>query len=75
MNEAERIIKMFGGAYPLAEALTAALGRKVHPSTVYRWTYPAERNGTGGMVPSRIRRVLRRAARMHGIVWKEEGVL
>lgn len=42
---AERVIEKCGGV-----ARTAALiGRS--ESWVYRWTYPKERGGTGGMVP------------------------
>lgn len=44
---AEKIIAKFGGARPLA----AALG--ITPASVYRWTYPRERQGSAGYIPTR----------------------
>ena len=43
---AEKIISKFGGVRILAQAIGA--DRVV----VYRWTYPRERRGTGGFVPT-----------------------
>lgn len=68
-SEAHDIIEQFGGARPLAAALSAVTGRAVAPSTIYRWTYPVGKNdGTGGVIPTAKRRLLKRAARMHGLV-------
>lgn len=44
-SPAEKIIEKFGGAGELARALGVA------PSTVYRWVYPRNRRGTGGIIP------------------------
>ena len=45
-NDALFIIKQFGGAKALAEAINK------DPATVYRWTYPKNKGGTGGIIPS-----------------------
>lgn len=70
-SEAATIIEKFHGARPLAAALSGVLGRRVSPSTVYRWTYPVEKGGTGGVIPTAKRRVLSQAARLHGILLDE----
>lgn len=44
--QARRIIHKFGSL----AALAAAIGRT--RATVYRWTYPQTRGGTGGLIPS-----------------------
>ncbi len=43
---AEKIIAKFGGMRPLARAIG------VSPSAVCFWTYPRERGGTGGYIPT-----------------------
>lgn len=45
-KQAERVIAKMGGARRLAGLL------KLSPATVYRWAYPVERGGTGGLIPS-----------------------
>lgn len=58
-NQAEKIAKRFGGVRRLAEAIGC------EPSVVYRWTYPRERGGTGGVIPSaRVDDVKHAAARL-----------
>lgn len=47
MSAAETIIERFGGREAVAELLG------VNIVQVYRWTYPKERKGTGGTIPSR----------------------
>lgn len=69
---AEKVIERFGSHQKVAEALSDYLGRKVHTSTIYRWTYPAERHGSDGEVPSWARKILRQAARLHGVVVTRE---
>ena len=44
--KAINVINKFGGAYQLAEAIGVS-----HVS-VYRWTYPPEKGGSGGWVPA-----------------------
>lgn len=45
MNIAEQIIEKLGGV-----AATATICGRTH-SWVYKWTYPKERGGRGGLVP------------------------
>ena len=60
-NQAQRIIRKFGGARRLA----ALIGK--NPATVYRWTYkrPA---GTGGVIPTPALKRVIKIAKKHGIV-------
>ena len=59
--QAGRIIEKFGGHKRLA----AILG--VHRATIYRWTWPRERGGTGGVIPTKMVDRVIRAARVEGI--------
>lgn len=52
MQIAEHIIEKCGGV----NATAAILG--VSPQAVYRWTYPKERGGTGGLVPAKYQQTL-----------------
>lgn len=45
INATQQIIMRLGGARVVANAL------RIAATTVYRWTYPVERGGTGGTVP------------------------
>ncbi len=45
-NDAAHIIQQFGGVKSLAHAINK------DPATIYRWTYPKHKGGTGGLVPS-----------------------
>lgn len=47
MNPASSIVSKFGGVPVVA----AAIG--VPNSTVLRWTYPREKGGTGGAIPTK----------------------
>lgn len=60
-SQAERIIAKFGNANVLAEAIG------YERSTVYRWTYPKKKGGTGGFIPTRAQRHVRYAAKRLGI--------
>lgn len=60
-SQAERIIEKFGGAYKMAATLGA------RPSTVYRWTYPKEKGGCGGLVPSTAMPKILALARREGV--------
>ncbi|HAI96236.1 MAG: amino-acid N-acetyltransferase [Cycloclasticus sp.] len=44
--DANFIIQQFGGVKKLAKAINK------DPATIYRWTYPKKRQGTGGRIPS-----------------------
>lgn len=59
-NAAARVIDKCGGPERVAEMLG------VHVSRVYRWTYPKERGGTGGTIPTRHQNDLLTKARDNG---------
>ena len=61
INPASKIIEKCGGHHAVASMLG------IHPSRVYRWTYPPERGGTGGIVPSKHQARLMIAARQMGV--------
>lgn len=61
MTPASRVIQICGGV----DAVMAMTGRS--RSRVLRWTYPKERGGTGGLIPSDVQPVLINAARAKGI--------
>lgn len=46
LSPAERVIQAFGGNTETAQALGC------NRSTIFRWTQPEEKGGTGGRVPS-----------------------
>ena len=58
---AENVIAKCGGHQTVAEWLDVDLSR------VYRWTYPRERGGTGGLIPSKHQRPLLERARLEGV--------
>jgi hypothetical protein len=57
----ERLIYKFGGASNLARSLGA------HITTVYKWSLPEEKGGSGGVIPGHRHKDLLRAARVEGI--------
>jgi hypothetical protein len=61
MDVAKHVIDKCGGFDAVAEMLGC------HVSRVYRWTYPPERGGTGGIIPSGRQVKLLKAARARGI--------
>lgn len=68
-SQAERVIAKFGGPYKLSKAV-AALGdpaKTLNPATVYRWLYPRNKGGTGGLVPTGSLPLVLEAARFDGI--------
>lgn len=66
MTQAERVIKFFGGARALSKILTG-LGHPRDPASIYRWTHPKSKRGTGGMVPGSAWPLLLRAAEAQGL--------
>ena len=56
INDAALIIKLFGGVKSLANAINK------DPATIYRWTYPKNKGGTGGLIPSAALRKITEAA-------------
>jgi len=65
LNDANFIIQQFGGVKRLANAINK------DPATVYRWTYPKSKNGTGGLVPSSALKSIYEAAKLLGIALDE----
>lgn len=60
-NPAENVIRKCGGHQVVADWLGVDVTR------VYRWTYPRERGGTGGLVPTKHQSALLERARQEGI--------
>ena len=58
---ASRIIEKCGGVVMVAELVGVDVSR------VYRWTYPRDRGGTGGVIPAKHQQRLMARAREHGI--------
>lgn len=67
-HQAKRVIAKFGGEGNMARLLSEHLGRTVHRSTVYRWTWPRAMGGTGGLIPTGNQRHLIKIARDEGIL-------
>lgn len=65
-QQAKRIINKFGGIYTLARKIGAA------PSTIYRWTYPLDKGGTGGLIPVKWHEIILETARLEGIFITKE---
>jgi hypothetical protein len=60
-NIAEQIIRKMGGVAKLVE-ITG-----LDKSRIYRWTYPKDRGGTGGLIPAHHQQVILEAAIRNGI--------
>ena len=60
-NVAEQVIEKCGGHQTVAEMAG------VHVSRVHRWTYPKNRGGTGGLIPTQHQQTLLNEARKRGI--------
>jgi hypothetical protein len=71
LTQAERVLFKFGGARSLA-AILKSIGRPISPSAIYKWTYPANRDGTGGLIPTRALSDVMAAARAEGIYLSSE---
>ena len=61
MSIADAVIRKCGGHAQVARWLGLSLAQ------IYRWTYPRERGGTGGLVPARRQGELLAKARAAGI--------
>lgn len=68
LEPAKSILDRIG--YEAAAELTGK-----HISRIYRWTYPAERGGTGGLIPQRYHRMFLDYARGKGIALEAEDFL
>lgn len=58
---ADNVVRKFGGIKKTAHLLGISYQR------VYRWTYPTESGGTGGIVPAQYHEPLLELAERHGI--------
>jgi len=65
-SQAQVLISKFGGARNLMRALKR-IGKARNASTVYRWTYPTAKGGTGGVIPAESLVDVLAAARMEGV--------
>lgn len=71
--QAWRVFYRFGGL-----ARTVAALKDLGPEhertrcTLYRWTYPKSRNGTGGLIPAPALPSILAAARLQGVVIRPE---
>lgn len=65
-NPAEKVIQVCGGHEAVAEMCG------VHVSRVYRWTYPIDRGGTGGIIPAKHQGKLLEEARRRDLPLKPE---
>lgn len=72
MNQAYRVIeKCGGGDFGRGVAIVAEIAA-VHTSRVHRWTYPKERGGTGGTIPSQHQQAILDGAKARGIELRPE---
>jgi hypothetical protein len=68
-SQAERVIAKFGNARRLASLLRHVEPTKVwNPSAIYKWAYPTNKGGRGGVIPSRNIEYIIKAARLEGII-------
>lgn len=71
-TQADRVLRKFGGPRRLARLLkTLDPENALNPSSIYRWRYPVEKGGTGGVIPTRDIPVVRKAAALDGIILDE----
>ena len=68
---AERVIYKFGGARDLWRMINEVAPGTIDASAIYRWTYPREKGGTGGIIPTRNLALILKAARLQGILLDE----
>jgi len=75
LTMAERIILKFDGPQNLAKALRKhdnETGQKWNNSTVYRWLWPkGKHDGTGGIIPLKYHSLIKRVARIEGVLLEE----
>lgn len=66
-----RIIRRFGSMKNIHAAFKAA-GHPKSKATIYKWTYPKERGGTGGIIPGSATFALHKAAFVAGVYLSPE---
>lgn len=67
-KQAEKIIEKFGGPAKLANAL------QCDAATIYKWTYPKDKGGTDGLIPSSTMPAVLKAADILGIDLSSEDI-
>lgn len=67
MNPAQRVIEKCGGGEMSRGVVVVSEITGVHSSRVHRWTYPKERGGTGGTIPSQHQQTILDGATERGI--------
>ena len=70
-TQADRVIARFGNPYRLSRALKRG-GVIRNAPAIYRWTYPRERGGTGGVVPAQMIAPIITAARLDGVLLTQD---
>jgi len=72
--QAVQVIFKFGNARKLADAIKECCPESEHynPATIYRWTYPKEAGGTGGVIPAPALKTVIKAARYAGVMLTPE---
>lgn len=72
--QAYRILHKFGGARELAAAIRRHLPASQWRanSTIYKWTYSVDRDGTGGLIPTCAVEDVKTIARLEGIFLSDE---
>lgn len=60
-NPAQAVIEKFGGPSKVAELCKCDISR------VHRWTYPKDRGGSGGIIPTKQQNVLLSLAHANGV--------
>lgn len=69
--QAQRILLKFGGPYELQRLLRLAGTYRSVPA-IYRWMYPKDKGGSGGIIPSSFLVIISDVARLAGIVLTSE---
>jgi len=70
-SQAETLFEKFGNASRLHACLNA-LKRPYNKATLYKWTYPRSKGGTGGWVPTSAWPDVLAAARYYGVLITSE---
>lgn len=65
-TQASRVLARFGGAFRLASILRE-MDESRTVTTLYRWTYPRSKGGTGGLIPGESIPLVLEAARRSGV--------
>lgn len=65
-TQVDRIVSKFGGWKALWKALVTA-GFERDLTALYRWSYPKEKGGAGGVVPTHSMHQVLEAARLEGV--------